>query len=284
MEWAEYNALSWRGLHYNLREGRLFADPNVRAAMGLCVDKVETVAAATGGTGVPIYSYITPSMWAFEPDLPRPTRDIDAGRELIEASGWTVGDDGVYRKGQQRLATMVPVIETLEGHLRFVELLAFQVADCGIEIVPQVVTREEMNVALTWPLVPPGGDRPWDAVFAGWGVTPDPDVSAIFHSSAMATATNPGGYNYMGYDSPESDALLEQGRATYDTRCASSHLPGASASPGRGPAGAVCLEPATPRTAERPPGVDPGSPSGWHQHVVVAARNALRALRRTRSA
>jgi len=216
--WVEYNQLAFFDLEYNLREGRLFADRNLRAAIELCVDKDETVAAATGGDGVPIYSPISPAMWAFEPDLPRPARDTDAGRELIEASGWTLGADGIYRMGDQRLATMVPVLEDQPHAVRFVELLAFQVADCGIEIIPQPMSFDDFLVTIEWPLVPPGADQQWDAVFSGWLSGPDPDPSAIYHSSDIATASNPEGFNYIGYDSQESDSLLDQARATYDPR------------------------------------------------------------------
>ena len=214
--WVEYNALGFFGLHYNLRGGRLFADPNLRAALERCVDKDETVAAATGGEGVSIYSPITPSMWAFEADLPRLPRDVAAGRQLIEASGWTPGDDGIYQKADQRLATTVPVWESRPDFLRFLELLAVQVEDCGIEIVPQPMSFDDLVAAIEWPLRPPGADQQWDAVFAGWGTGPDPDPSFIFDSSVIVTETNPLGFNFMGYDSPESDAVLAQARATYD--------------------------------------------------------------------
>ena len=215
---VEYHVLGFLGLHYNLREGRLFADRNLREAMELCINKDETVAAATGGDGAPIYSPILPSMWAFEPDLPRPARDVAAGRELIEAAGWTSGGDGIYEMGTQRLSTTVPVRGDREEYLRFIELLAIQVADCGIEIIPQPMSWDELIVAIEWPLVLPGTDRPWDAVFAGWATSTDPDPSAIFHSSAMVTEANPLGFNYMGYTNPEGDTVLEAARATYDTR------------------------------------------------------------------
>lgn len=216
--WVDYNVLGYVALHYNLRDGRLFADRNLREALERCVDKDETVAAATGGSGVPIYSPISPSMWAYEPDLPRPTRDVDVARGLIEASGWTLGDDGIYGKGDQRLATAVPVREDREQHVRFVQLLSVQAADCGIEIMPRLMSRDEIILAIEWPLVPPGADQQWDAVFAGWALTPDPDYSAIFHSSEVVTASNPFGFNYVGYSSAEGDSLLDRARATYDPR------------------------------------------------------------------
>ena len=49
--WVEYARFGFYALHYNLREGRLFEDPNLREAMELCIDKDETVAAATRRPG-----------------------------------------------------------------------------------------------------------------------------------------------------------------------------------------------------------------------------------------
>ena len=221
--WVEYARFGFYALHYNLRDGRLFEDRNLREAMELCIDKAETVAAATRGQGVPIYSPISPSMWAFDPDLPQPTRDTAIAQELIEASGWALGDDGIYRKGEQRLATTVPVRDDRPDHLRFMQLLAFQVEECGIEIVPRLMSFGDMIVAVTWPLVPPGADEPWDAILAGWTLTPDPDPSYLFHTSALATEDFPDGFNYMGYSSEEADALLDQQRETYDAE-ARAHL------------------------------------------------------------
>ena len=191
MAWTEYNRIAYVAFHYNLREGRLFADKNLREAIELCVDKEETVAAATGGTGAPIYSPITPSMWAYEPNLGPPARDVNAAQELIEEAGWTMGDDGIYRKGDERLATIVHVRDDQRQWIRFIELLAVQVADCGIEITPEPIPRDDWAVALDWPLMVAGVDEQWDATLGGWVNTPDPDFSGIFHSSTITTPDQP---------------------------------------------------------------------------------------------
>ena len=213
--WARYNQLGWLGLTYNMREGQLFADPNLRQAMELCVDKEETVAAATGGLAAPIYSPISPSMWAFEPDLPRPGRDTVAGRALIEASGWTLGNDGIYRMGDRRLATTVPASDSPQA-LRFLELLAVQVRDCGMEITPRLLQFEDLVTTIEWPLLPPGDDQQWDAVFGGMLTTADPDPWFPFHTNELVTEENPHGWNWMGYGTEESDGLLAAARATYE--------------------------------------------------------------------
>ena len=88
-----------------------------------------------------------------------------------------MGDDGIYHKGEQRLATIVPVRDDQPQWIRFVQLLAVQVADCGIEIIPRAdVPRDDWAVALDWPLkVPPAPTNRGMRFSAGWTSTPDPD-------------------------------------------------------------------------------------------------------------
>jgi peptide/nickel transport system substrate-binding protein len=43
----------------------------------------------------------------------------------------------------------------------------------------------------------------------------DPDVSDLFHSNQISTATHEGA-NYIGFKNPRVDALLDQGLAIYD--------------------------------------------------------------------
>ena len=48
----------------------------------------------------------------------------------------------------------------------------------------------------------------FDVVLLGWGLSLDPDQYSIWHSSQQA----PGQFNFIGYNNPRVDKLLEQGR------------------------------------------------------------------------
>ena len=139
-------------LAYNLRPGSLFAEHALRSAVELCIDKPATVDAATNGTGDVIYSPIDPISWAFQPDLRHPQRDVAAARRLIESAGWVEGDDGVYVRDERRLAADVYVHADDTQRTRFVDLVAEQVRDCGIEL--NVVRADPVTVLeplLTYP-------------------------------------------------------------------------------------------------------------------------------------
>ena len=51
----------------------------------------------------------------------------------------------------------------------------------------------------------------YDAVILGWSLGLDPDGYSIWHSSQY-----PQGFNFIGYNNPMVDALLEDGRTTID--------------------------------------------------------------------
>jgi peptide/nickel transport system substrate-binding protein len=205
-------------LVYNLRTGRLFADPNLRAAMELCVDKPETVDVASHGQGQAIYSPVDPISWAFQPDLVHPERDVQEARRRIESSGWVLGDDGIYARGGRRLATNIYVLGAEAERVTFMDLVAAQVRDCGIELdVVPADQRSVLEPLLHYPHIPKGQKEPFDAIFIGWGHGLDPDEST-WHSKTISSPEQPDGPNVMGFSDPRVDDLLDRGLTTYDQR------------------------------------------------------------------
>ncbi len=87
-------------LQYNVRPGLLFADLALRKAMQLCIDLARDVDAATGGAGAPAYGSIMPGTWAWDPTLPKPSRDVTAARALIEGAGWHARHRRRLREGR----------------------------------------------------------------------------------------------------------------------------------------------------------------------------------------
>lgn len=228
---AEYNDLGYYALMYNMHEATALADGtefqgffydiNLRKAVQLCIDKTETVAVATGGNGVAIEADIPPGSWAYNPDLVEPERDVDAGIELIESAQvhtWTLGDDGVYvNEAGERLSATVLVRAGQQDRIDFMNLLAEQVADCGIEIIVQPGDFQTVLIpSLDYPHIPGGSDTPWHAYFGGWGLTPEPDPFALFHGSQCTSEEQPGTYNYPCLQDEEVDRLIEEGLATSD--------------------------------------------------------------------
>jgi ABC-type transport system substrate-binding protein len=215
---AAFPDATYTELVYNLREGRLFADPKIREALEMCIDKPQTVDTATHGHGQVIYSPIDPISWAFQPDLVRPERDVAAARRLIESSGWTAGADGIFVRDGRRLSTKVYVAGEWADRVEFLDIVAAQVRGCGIELnVDPADQRTVLGRVQVYPHIAPGEDTPFDALFFAWGHTFDPD-EPMFHSRWISSPEQPLGSNLMGFSDPRVDELLDRGIATYDQR------------------------------------------------------------------
>lgn len=205
-------------LTYNLREGMLFADVALRTAVELCIDKTSTVESATDGTGDVIYSPIDPISWAYQPDLAPVERNVTEARRLIETAGWAEDEDGIYERDGVRLATEVYVRGDDAPRVAFMDLVAAQVRDCGIEFTVVPADLETVLFPLAeYPHVPAGHDTPFQALFIGWLHGYDPH-DRLWSSSTVTSEEQPFEDNFMGFSDPEIDRLLEAGITTYDKR------------------------------------------------------------------
>jgi ABC-type transport system substrate-binding protein len=217
LQFIEYPDFGFFNLQFNLREGRLFADRNLRQAAAYCFDLPATVEAATEGQGIAIYSDIPPASWAF-PSGGIETYDLNParGKELIEASGWTLGSDGTYEKNGQKLETVVAVRAGRPNRSLFMQLFTDQVREnCQMNITfKEVDFGALLNMLNVFPHVnaaAPERGQPFDAYFGGWGLSLDPDPYSLMHGDECTTAENPDRYNYICYNNPQINDLIIQG-------------------------------------------------------------------------
>jgi ABC-type transport system substrate-binding protein len=209
---------------YNVRPGRLLADPAIREAIERCIDRPALVDAATGGTGIALYSYVPPTSWAYLGPSGADVRDPAAARKVLEGDGWTMAADGIYEKGGRRLTFDILVRADADDRLKFVDLMAFQERDCGIEVKTHPAAFDALNAMReTYPHTVPGGKDPFDAYFGGWVIDIDPGIAPMFDSRQITKAVPPTdpayqGWNSTGYANPKVDDLFDQGLATADQK------------------------------------------------------------------
>ncbi len=122
-----------------------FADPQVRQAFGLCINRqamVETLLPA--GAEVPT-SFVPPKHPALNTDLLPLEYDPEAGSALLESAGWFDSDnDGVreYAGVSERIPAGTPLALTVlapdDSRLReaVLPMLVRNLAGCGIQVTP----------------------------------------------------------------------------------------------------------------------------------------------------
>lgn len=220
---VEYPDFSFLGLYFNLHpeSDGLFVDRNLRQAVAYCFDKPSTATMATGGRGTAIFSEIPRMSWAYPAEgLNEYPVDPVRARELIEVSGWKLGDDGIYAKAGRRLSTVVAVREGFPERVRWLELVAEQVRDCGIELrsreVPFATIVRMLDVYPHVNAAEPEARRPFDAYLGGFDTTVEPDPFRFYHSTECSSAERSSTFNFICYQDPAVDNLISAARIETD--------------------------------------------------------------------
>jgi peptide/nickel transport system substrate-binding protein len=183
--------------------GELFADPAVRRAMTLGIDRQTLVASIWGDLARPIASPIPPETWAWSEEVaPLPYDPAEAGR-LLDTAGWVDRDgDGVREKGGRpfrfRLITNTGNSQREDALV----IIQDQLRRIGVAVVPEALEFHTLIEQLT--------EGSFDAAVMGWSIPTSFDFRFAYHSAEI------GGANVIGFSNPEVDRLLEEARMAPD--------------------------------------------------------------------
>jgi peptide/nickel transport system substrate-binding protein len=163
---------------FYLNKTGVFADPRVRRALSLAVDRQLLCDALLYGRCVPTAQPVPPKSWAYDTASAPTAPDAAAARELLAEAGHPGGID-------------VPVVVSSAGTQLLTELTALQqmVADAGIRI-----SINARPVAQLLPALDDGTAQAYYTVNSG-GADP-----AIPLAQMTAPAYNPGGYRDPAFD------------------------------------------------------------------------------------
>lgn len=143
----------WTHLTINGGTGPL-SEPEVRRAVVAAVDVDEIVAEASRRHGVETVTrdslVLAPGQLGHESTPPR--RRLDEARSLLREAGWKPGDDGVMRRGKQRLSLRFPVPQTRSGAAERARLIAENLAEVGIEVEVEPVAEQSFFDDVVIPL------------------------------------------------------------------------------------------------------------------------------------
>jgi peptide/nickel transport system substrate-binding protein len=110
----------------------------VREATSLAIDRDALIADVLGLHGAPTNGLVPP--WSAEATATRSSPDVARAMQLLDAAGWTMGPDGVRRKGNQRLEfTLYTPTGPVLAMTALAARIAEQLAPLGFAITPQEV-------------------------------------------------------------------------------------------------------------------------------------------------
>jgi peptide/nickel transport system substrate-binding protein len=196
------NAYTYLG--FNLKH-KPFDDKRVRHAINYAIDKQELIDGVLLGLGEPVASPYKPGTRWTNPDLRPYAYDPEKAKALLREAGYEDHDgDGILDRDGKPLAFEILTNQNKQREMSAV-LIQRRLKEIGISVNIRVLEW----ASFIGRFIKTGE---FDAVVLGWSLSLDPDQYGIWHSSQQA----PGQFNFIGYNNPKVDQLLERGRLELD--------------------------------------------------------------------
>ena len=197
----------WEHLDFNL-DLPLFADLRVRQAIALSIDRRDLIEKTLKNAAFPAYTDVHPLSWAYLALPHQPVRNLQQAKELLTASGWKPGYDGIQTLAGRRLSFTLLLPDGDKPRLAVAEAIALQLREAGIEMRVQRIAAK----TFFGDILPA---RRFEAVLFAWVNSSEPNPYDFWHSRRIPGAGNRGvGKNYAGWKLAEVDALLENEQRT----------------------------------------------------------------------
>ncbi len=191
---------SYTYMGFNLKH-KPFDDVRVRRAINYAIDKQEIIDGVYLGLGINIASPYKPGTRWSNPALNPYPYDPAKALALLKEAGFKDSDgDGILERDGKPFAFEIITNQNKEREKSAV-LIQRRLKDVGIDVKIRAIEWASFISRFI-----KTGD--FDVVVLGWGLGLDPDQYNIWHSSQQA----PGQFNFIGYQNPAVDQLLEQGR------------------------------------------------------------------------
>ena len=200
-----YPSSSYLYMGYNLRHP-LFGDKRVRQAMTAAINKDELIQGVLFGMGQKAHGPIVPGRWAYNPAVKDVDYDPKHAAELLAEAGWKEkNSDGILVKDGKPFKFTILTNQGNQQRLMTAQIVQQRLRQVGIDVKIRIVEW----AAFLKEFVNKGN---FEVVMLAWSISQDPDMYDIWHSSK----NKPGELNFIGYNNPEVDRLLVEGRNTFD--------------------------------------------------------------------
>lgn len=200
-----YPSSSYLYMGYNLRHP-LFGDRRIRQAMTAAINKDELVQGVLFGMGQKAHGPIVPGRWAYNPGVKDIGYDPEHATKLLAEAGWKEkNSDGILTKDGKPFKFTILTNQGNQQRLMTAQIIQQRLLKIGIDVRIRIVEW----AAFLKEFVNKGN---FEVVLLAWSISQDPDMYDIWHSSK----NKPGELNFIGFNNPEVDRLLIEGRNTFD--------------------------------------------------------------------
>ena len=201
----KYPSFSYTYLGFNLKHP-WFSEKKVRQAIAHAIDKEELIKGVHLGLGVAATGPYVPGTWPYNPEVKKYEFNPDKAKELLNEAGWQdTNGDGILEKDGRAFEFTILTHTGSSTAVAAASIIQWRLSKVGIKVNIRTIewstfVNEFLNKGR------------FETVLLAWGITLDPDQYDIWHSSKTGTR----GLNYIGFNNPQVDELLEEGRRTFD--------------------------------------------------------------------
>ena len=200
-----YPAFVYTYMGFNLKHP-FFQDRRVRQAIAHAIDKQEIVDVVLFGLGKPATGPYVPNTWPYNPKVKEYEYNPGKARQLLKEAGWEdrKGNGTLEKDGRPFQFTIFTNMGN-STRMNTATIIQWRLAKIGIRVdIRALEWSTFVNQFID--------KRRFEAVILGWSIGFDPDQYDIWFSGK----TKEKEFNFVGYNNPEVDALLEKGRRTFD--------------------------------------------------------------------
>jgi peptide/nickel transport system substrate-binding protein len=182
-----------------------FKEKVVRQALYYAVDKEKWIEDVYYGLPPRTLSYLHPTHWAYNQNLKDPGHNPRKAAEMLEGAGWKKGADGIRAKNGVKLKFSMSTTAGAKAREQAEALIQANWKEIGV-----AMEIKNMPASVVWGEYTTKSQ--FDTLMVGWEPTVgmDPDYTARCHSKQIP-AKHGVGSNYVQYENPALDKLLEEG-------------------------------------------------------------------------
>jgi peptide/nickel transport system substrate-binding protein len=186
----------FRSIAWNLQR-KPFDDKRVRLALTLALNRSRVIEDVFLSQAQPMSAPFFPNMVGADPSIAPHPFDLDRAVKLLDEAGHPAGPNGRFS-----LQIVTVTNQRTPTNEEMFAIFRRDLAAIGIDMKVEYLPPKEHAARVLL--------RDFDGEFFGWFPDiPDPDPSALLHSSQIRV-----GQNFAGYADPDADKLLEAAAAT----------------------------------------------------------------------
>jgi peptide/nickel transport system substrate-binding protein len=182
-----------------------FKEKAVRQALYLAIDKGKWIKDIQYGLPPRTLSYLHPTHWAYNANIKDPGFDLKKAAAMLDAAGWKPGADGIREKNGVKLSFSMSTTAGSKAREQAQAMLQATWKQIGV-----AMEIKNMPASVVWGEYTTKSQ--FDTLMVGWEPTVgmDPDYMARCHSKQIPVKDGVGS-NYVQYENPDLDKLMEEG-------------------------------------------------------------------------